>query len=923
VVEHLLAKEDVASSSLVTRSPPSGGLPPSPAALFSQPTVHDSLDPATAIPLPSEDSAGTTAKGSQRMIISSPSMKAAIARTEGRDPITPTELPVRTLGVLLVHGIGDQQRGRTLTQFGEPLFNCLEKWMRYHGGGAELAQVILRGNPGAPAHAIVRLWHERKSEKVPTTSEPSRDAVQTDADAAARVETKWVLAESNWADAFERPGFKSVAFWSIRVVPWFILTQFTDQLAEDLRKGRFGRALFSFGYLVLTFPLALLIQLLVLLLVPMSLLAPLRPVVAPIQRWISGVIGDTFVLLNSRFQFQAMVSKVRQDIGWLSRRCEVLVVIAHSQGAAVAHEAVQQAREPKLERLITFGSAVSRLKALRYVLDNAPGMLTASSLVTMTALMLAGLYLWSLLAAGGSLFYAVVGIWSLGILLAFSAYMMPFTLKGINEQCHAKQRFGLSAPAEWDDYYATSDPVPNGSMLDGTHYTKRDREVHNQANVFRDHSSYWRNLDQFGIAVVQTLMRLTRGPFEASSSFSKAGNQRAFRVQMLVSARLAAFAVLGLAMFQHPFFKGGMAVPLWMQIPFGWLAGFVNWVIALAGDAISLVATKLRLIATAFAAPQIPTPVEVLSWPVACGLLAILWYILSTGILRWWEKTDTQDCYRGTSRGGPPTRAWWTVFCALTFTWLTFWISWLLVNPADVWSQVSGRFKSFGEATGAGWNRWLILLFSLYQVIQTLKKTREMQREVQRPNRNITRLLEAEAGALPAGLESSLQSRLYRSALPLATEKESYSTWEIIVDVVERFFVGLMESLRSIGRRQDFSGGFAATISALMATAALAVVLLDLKVQGVMQAAMGLVCLSFGVLGWVRGSSRMIRLLAALGMVIGVVAMPAITAVRLGFGGVGAASLLALGAVSASCALAGAESLRQGWRGLKRVGDEE
>jgi|GEM_PF-4002619 len=879
------------------------------------------------------------------MIISTPSSPSAAEGIKAfraadhpvKAPPPSVASPVRTLGILFVHGIGDQQRGRTLTQFGEPLFNCLEKWLRHHGGGAELAEVMLRGNPGAPAHAQVRLWHEGKPEKETTTSEPSEETAEgAGADASTRVETKWVLAESNWADAFERPGFESVAFWSIRVVPWFILTQFTDQLAGDLRNERFGRALFSFGYLVLTFPLALLIQLVVLLLVPMSLLAPLRPIVAPIQRWISGVIGDTYVLLNSRFQFQAMVSKVQQDIEWLSWRCDVMAVVAHSQGAAVAHEAVRQAREPKLERLITFGSAVARLKALRRVLDHAPGMLTASSLVTLTVLVLAGLYLWSLLATGGSFFSGVMGVWTLGILLALAAYIMPFTLKDINEQCHETQEFGLSAPAEWEDYYATSDPVPNGRMLASGNYTGRIAEVHNRANVFRDHSSYWRNQDQFGIAILSTLMTLTRGPFKSTSPVWTSGYKRAYRAQILVAARLAALAVAGLALFQHPFFMSGMDLPLWLQVPVGWLAGLVNWVIALAIDAVSLVATKLRLMATAFAAPQIPTPVKVLSWPVACGLLMVLWYVLSTGILRWWEKAETQDCYRGTSRTAHPRRAWWSAFCILTIAWLGFWITWLSVNPADVWNQVAGRFKSAGQGSENSWMVWLAFL--LYQFVEGYRKSRESQRELpgwgNRSQRDIIRSLrEAETGA--ADLKSPYylpQPRDYLAGYTPTEPPKPPSLWETVAEVVRGFLETLKGSLHSLGERQlnwgtektpqRLSGSFAAGLSAFSATCALAVMLLHIKVQGVLQAGLGLISLSFGVLGLVRGRNRTICIFAALGIVIGVMTMPAVTALSLGFKGVAAAGLLALGALAAGCALFGAIWLRRGWADLKREGTD-
>ena len=82
------------------------------------------------------------------------------------------------------------------------------------------------------------------------------------------------------------------------------------------------------------------------------------------------------------------------------------------------------------------------------------------------------------------------------------------------------------------------------------------------------------------------------------------------------------------------------------------------------------------------------------------------------------------------------------------------------------------------------------------------------------------------------------------------------------------------------------------------------------EVQG---AAIGLVALAFGVRAWVGVRSIGYRALAAAGIVVGVGAMPAISAGAAGLSTAGGAGLLALGVAAALSGVAGAELLRRGW----------
>lgn len=811
------------------------------------------------------------------------------ALTGATKPNPPEPKPIRKLGVLFVHGIGNQRRGDTLTRFGEPLFTCLQRWFSHHNGGARLERVSLREDPmerRKPAHAIVRLWYE--PEEAGKEQKGAKGQGEGEAEPQKGCSATWQFAESNWGDVFERPNFGSVAFWSIRVVPWLILTQFVDQLSDALQENRPGRVLFSFAYLVLTFPLALLIQMLVLLLVPMSLIPPLRPLVAPVQRWIASFIGDTYVLMTSRFQFQSMVGKVGEDLNWLADECEVVAVVAHSQGAAVAHEAVRQAKNPKVERLITFGSAVSRLKALRYVTEHARGMLSASSLITLSSLVLAGLYLWNLLR-GGSIAYAVLGLWSLGILLALSAYLMPFTLKGINQVCHERQDFGLPDATKWEDYYATADPVPNGKMLPSSIYTAESREVHNRTNVLIDHSTYWRNLDEFASAVLQSLMTLTGGRFESQAwgffNFYHAYERRSQHSRYRVGARVAAVIAASTALFPHPVLKSGFVVPEALRAPLGWTAAFINWLLLLAGDALGLVGSSLNLTGRHVALPRISLPVEVLSWPVACVSVALLWFGVSAVILRWWENMVTDDHFRSrwTWRSCYPRRAWWAVFGLLAAAWTALWVWWIVLSPTEVWTALAERLSPLWSTAG---NASLYVPFIAYHIGKALYDAVQAQIELSH------KLEKRFVGLGDLGFSSLRQTN-------------APTLWQVMGE-------GFSEMLERIGRRR-VNGRVSAWVAALTALAAVALVWFDLGNRAVMQAALGLVALSCGVLGWVRAEHKDGRVASVLGLLVGVAVAP--TAIAWDFGlttdvGVG---LVAAGIAAAICGFWGAESLRRGW----------
>lgn len=79
---------------------------------------------------------------------------------------------------------------------------------------------------------------------------------------------------------------------------------------------------------------------------------------------ITATLGDAYVLVSSPIQKAAAIRKVLDGIDWLEQHCDSIVVVAHSQGAAIASEALRQCENKKVKKLITYGSGLSKLLLL-------------------------------------------------------------------------------------------------------------------------------------------------------------------------------------------------------------------------------------------------------------------------------------------------------------------------------------------------------------------------------------------------------------------------------------------------------------------------------------------------------------------------------------------------------------------------------
>jgi hypothetical protein len=90
-----------------------------------------------------------------------------------------------------------------------------------------------------------------------------------------------------------------------------------------------------------------------------------------VQDALAGSVGDAFVWQRRPLLREAIVTQVRADLQALSGECDAVVVIAHSQGASIAHEVLRRGggAPTNLAALVTYGQGINRLRTHDVDLD--------------------------------------------------------------------------------------------------------------------------------------------------------------------------------------------------------------------------------------------------------------------------------------------------------------------------------------------------------------------------------------------------------------------------------------------------------------------------------------------------------------------------------------------------------------------------
>lgn len=521
------------------------------------------------------------------------------------------------LGVLFVHGIGNQTLGSTLTDFGTPLVESLRARARRAGAKAELGATVLTATGDEPASSELTL-------------------------SSGNGRRRWLLAESWWAQSFSTAQFRDVARWSLLIVPWTIGTHFARRLSRAGTRKRFGGRLGAGAALVgalLLSPvlLAILATLLLLGTIPWP---QLQSALAKIQLAIASSIGDSFMLVTRPIEAAAIRSRVRRDLAWMLRRCAKVAVVAHSQGGAVACQVVSAAESSTAGLLITFGSGLRKLEEL----DDARrrGGLLQGAMLSAAGLFLAGLMIAAAPQVAYQVYQGSASPASLLTLLALVAAGVAIGIAGLQDFIHATEPTSLTVitahlgfrGVRWEDVYSSADPVPNGTLHDDGRTPPHSTEVVNLGSALRDHTSYWRNRDEFVALIGETLLAFDgAGILEPTRAEVTRflGRQRAIRVAVLqiLGWATALCAAALLARYRSEW----LAVAAWgSQRALAWIGNLVGYV-----------------------PPAVTTP-DTAVWRRSVGWLAVVlaasWVTRAMWAL--WNDAAMEDAERGVYRVREP-----------------------------------------------------------------------------------------------------------------------------------------------------------------------------------------------------------------------------------------------------------------------------
>ena len=391
---------------------------------------------------------------------------------------------------------------------------------------------------------------------------------------------RWLLAESWWADVFRPATLGELVAWAIGVGPWLIASQAAGLQGRLRRPKRsLGRWLIDETVIGILVIIAAMVAALITPLALALLLFSLIPIpvvsgfVQGLARNLAGSFGDLLVFVRSPVRFAAMAERVRQDIEWLDLNCERVMVVAHSQGSAVAWHAIRRTAQreegdrAKVAMFFTFGQAFRKLKSLHRLHTRVGGfrqflfaaLATASTLFLLIAGVMTFIAFGLLIGADGDL----GRFWDDGW-LAVVAVVASFLTVGIIQAVLAGYAEANDRKAEeliiddvaevraalpgirWVDLWASADPAPNGPLFREPVVGVDSFRVRNLASTALDHSVYWSNVTEFVSAVAFAASSLTpSGPLGSEpipTRLRQAASVREVRVTTLACARVAIVA---------------------------------------------------------------------------------------------------------------------------------------------------------------------------------------------------------------------------------------------------------------------------------------------------------------------------------------------------------------------------------------------
>jgi hypothetical protein len=214
-------------------------------------------------------------------------------------------------------------------------------------------------NPNAPAHATIRLSLFNRTGQLD--------------------ERRLMFAESWWTNTISAPTFRELFTCGFGIIPMMFAAQaavpvcravlkFTERVKQKSWPSFsiIMSILMGFIYLLAALVAAMPVELLVFLLFLLGIfpIPRLRELIIKAQLNLVGSIGQSYLLASSPMRFSAMIGQVSNDLNWLCKRCRKVLIVAHSQGAALVNYALRKTAPRELTELITLGSGLNQLSLL-------------------------------------------------------------------------------------------------------------------------------------------------------------------------------------------------------------------------------------------------------------------------------------------------------------------------------------------------------------------------------------------------------------------------------------------------------------------------------------------------------------------------------------------------------------------------------
>jgi hypothetical protein len=459
-------------------------------------------------------------------------------------------------GVVFVHGVGTQPQSDTLRHFGGPLVDWLTEWhhargyrmgLTGEGFGVEQSHLVLDEASQRPAWFMVDLPTITPESTAASTAGPGQAPPQASVN-------RWLLAEAWWSREIVAPGFIEMVKWSwhilFRAIGKLILAAWSEVRLRSGLLGLFARRVDAHtqvwpagpvetrpGSLQLAIESLSAIALAIaygiagiagyVVMVPLFVAAQV-----PVKAWQDFVVtkllrtflvdsaGDFKTYLDDSVQALNMRGRVERTIDWLITHggCSDIVVIAHSQGAVVAFDALCGGGIENLSRVrkfITVGGALNKAWDLDRENLRIRGTLPGH---------IFWLDIWSP--------YDPVPGEQLNRSAAAGSAPIVSPDRATQERWH------------WHENYVTPGvttmTTPSGPL---------PRRLYNRMNVLREHGEYWRNGEQFLSRIAQEIDMVGGYYKDSRFAFDDASQQqrvtrRRLRLTTLVGWRLGAISLL-------------------------------------------------------------------------------------------------------------------------------------------------------------------------------------------------------------------------------------------------------------------------------------------------------------------------------------------------------------------------------------------